>query len=1200
MASERIVTDEAMEFLQSEALKAHAVDDTLSYTAKDGTVFTFRVNAVYGSDDPELNDGFHAFGGVLLDENGNDTDQVVFATRCTSGYPDAYANFDKNSLGWPIFIEHKDDVLAWYNEQKNAGKSVSFTGLSLGGALTQLFAGYVHQKTGDTLNSVVTFSVPGISAPVITYEGETYDFTGKIAETVHHYMDYGDLLGQVGNYYLEGTLYIYACNYWVDQAGRSGNVIRLKDYLLQPHGNVRYLLSDDYSSNPATVFVTEMDSSDMTGSWNPLSAVIESIPEGIENTNNAVVTVGNKTYLFNKAYAEIVLSMTVSFVNPNSVDIEAASNYIPRSAWEAMRGTETGWQDFFARTILMDWTSDVKVAVNGTFSEGGKDYAVLTLTGQTQQGREFLYNFSDGKFVETDTVVPDGNWQAIAGAEVYEVQFFELAETAGTQQPETIAKEQNKTYSTTVTNELIEELQYSAIGDHTVGDTFEYTTKEGATYRLKYTEFYGSDDPELDDGFHAAGVVLLDTDGTTETDEHFLIFRGTSGHPDAFADFYEGAAGLPIFAEHTADVLEWYEKYEGQNITFSGPSLGCMLSQYFAGWLVNDKGKAPLTRLVGFLSPAIEKEAEYDDVTYHFITDKAVAETVDYYRQEGDILAAFGKDYQKGTVHLYAGNAEINQAEGVRLHEYIIYAHIGEYLTANSSLTHLADFDTDYFAEDKNYSELAVEVDAVPDGLENTNIEAVTVGDRIYLFNAEYADVALTFTNFTLQGESTASDFALRNTWEACRGSEKQELMTWLMMYNNKSDIQITTGRAFELGGKDYVQLSDEGAAAHEDFFFNFTDKEFESGYALTSVSSLGNPGGATFTIGGSETTVALAGETVTVSAVKVAGYYCTGFTSEEVTLAGNTFAMPESDVTVTAHYANASSEYNASGKSDIVQIADHQVYVLRDSEAGYAQTESLYNMSGWEVLETRRDFNGDGLADLQIAGAGEKANHTVVATLRNDFDASGIKLDYQLLRAYDNELWEYVGAADVNGDGKDETLLLQTAAGSVNGDHHVLAWTTDDTGAYQTDQDVWVGCFHIGWSIAGTADVDGNGTDNVILRRADGQICYWSETGSDELVRVWYADGSDFLTAGNFGNSGKDGILWNNAAGDYFLWNDVNDKLVDIKLGNVSELGGSWSFAGAGDYNADGKDEILWCDGKSIAYSEANKENFKNLTVIA
>jgi len=828
MAFETMITDEAMEFLQSEALKAHAVNDALTYIAKDGTVFTFRVNAVYGSDNPELNDGFHAIGSVLLDENGNETDQVVFATRCTSGYPDAYANFDENGLGWPIFIEHKDDVLAWYNEQKNAGKSASFTGLSLGGALTQLFAGYVHQKTGDTLNSVVTFSVPGISASVITYEGETYDFTGKIAETVHHYMEYGDLLGQVGNYYLEGTIYIYACNYWLDQAGRSGDVIRLKDYILLPHGKVCYLLSEDYSSNPATVFVMEMDSSDMKGSWNPLSLEIESIPKGIENTNNTVVTVGDKTYLFNNAYAEIILSMTIQFGKPNSLDIEAAGNYIPRSAWEAIRGTETGRQDFFARALLMEWTSDVKVAIKGTFSKGGEDYAVLTLTGQTLQGKEFLFSFSKSEFVEIGTVVTDGNWQAIAGAQTYEVQFGELAETAGIQQIETTSEQQNKTYSTTVTNALIEELQAYVKETHAAGDTFEYTTAEGQTYRLKCTEFYGSDDPELNDGFHAAGIVLLDTDGTTETDEHFLIFRWISAYPDAFADFYEGAAGLPIFAEHTAEVLAWYEKYEGQNLTFSGSSLGCMLSQYFAGWLVNDQGKDRLTRLVGFQAPAIVKQAEYDDVTYHFITDKAVAETVEYYRQDGDIIAGFGEDYQKGSVYLYAGNTELDQAEGVRLHEYLLSTHLGEYLTAGSPLTYLGDFDTDYFSKDAQYCDLAVEVDAVPEGLENTNVEAVTVGGKTYLFNAEYADVALTFTSFTLTGESTASDFALVNKWETCRGSEKQELMTWLMMFNNKSDIRVTTeGTVFTKNGDDYTVLSDEGSGQYVDFLFNFTDKEF-------------------------------------------------------------------------------------------------------------------------------------------------------------------------------------------------------------------------------------------------------------------------------------------------------------------------------------------------------------------------------------
>jgi len=838
MASGKKITDEAMEFLQAETFKPHAVNDTLSYTAKDNTVFKFRVNAAYGSDDPEFNDGFHALGLVLLDDNGNETDQTVFASRGTSGYPDTYDDLDENGVGWPIFIEHKDEVLAWYNEQKNADKEVSFTGLSLGGVLSQLFAGYVHQKTGDTLNSVVTFSAPGLKASSITYGDVTYDFSGKIAETVHHYLDSGDLLVEFGSYYIEGTVYYYACNYWLDQKVESGEVIRLKDYLLLPHRDVKYLLSDAYSTKPEAVFITEMASSDITGLWNPLSVKIESSPEGIANTNNTVVTVGDNTYLFNKAYAEIVLSMTILTGKPDSLDIEAAGNYVPRSAWEAMSRVETGMQDLLARALQMDWTSDVKVAVKGTFSQDSKDYAVLTLTGQTQQGRAFLYSFSDGEFMETAAIVTDGNWQDIPGAQTYEVQFDELAESAGTQQPETITEPQNKTYSKEITNEVIEGLQSSTFGGK-VGATFEYTTKEGLTCRFKYTEIYGSDDPELNDGFHAAGLVLLDTDGTTETEEHFLIFRGTSGFPDTVADFYKDAAGLPIFAAHTEDVLNWYTKHavNDNKITFSGSSLGCMLSQYFAGWLVNDKNMAPLTRLVGFLSPAIVKEATYGDDTYHFITDKTVAGTVEYYRQEGDILAGFGQYYQKGKVHLYAGNAEIDQADGVRLHEYIINSHsTGTYLKGGGTLTYLGDFDTDYFAKEKNYSELAVEVKSVPAGLENTNIEAVTVGGKTYLFNTEYADVALTITNFSLTGDSTASDFALRNTWETCRGTDKQQIIAWLMLYNNKSDIQITTeGTVFTKNGDDYTVLSDEGSGHYADFLFNFTDKEF---VAMNDVAS--------------------------------------------------------------------------------------------------------------------------------------------------------------------------------------------------------------------------------------------------------------------------------------------------------------------------------------------------------------------------
>jgi len=342
------------------------------------------------------------------------------------------------------------------------------------------------------------------------------------------------------------------------------------------------------------------------------------------------------------------------------------------------------------------------------------------------------------------------------------------------------------------------------------------------------------------------------------------------------------------------------------------------------------------------------------------------------------------------------------------------------------------------------------------------------------------------------------------------------------------------------------------------------------------------------------------------------AAYEVTG-SQTEIGTSDNTFAISElltdtqaTDYNFQKTYGKLTvtggpvSDYNYTNKSDIIQFYQNKVYVTYDNGDGkYVQSAAINDVTGWEVVEMRRDLTGDSLCDVQII-ADDKVGSTWVATLRNDFLKDGaLTLNYQFIGAYDNELWRYLGSADVNGDGKAEVLMEQTKDGADGAYRHVAAWVTDSEGKWVDNE--WVGSIHNGaFDIAGTADLDGNGTDNVILRRADGTMAYWSEMGTNEVIEIADANKSTMLTSADFSGDGADDILFTNTKGDFFTWSDIATGVVAEKIGNLDDLGGNWAFAGAGDYNGDGKEEILWCDGVQTAYSDATKENFKNLTVIA
>jgi len=301
------------------------------------------------------------------------------------------------------------------------------------------------------------------------------------------------------------------------------------------------------------------------------------------------------------------------------------------------------------------------------------------------------------------------------------------------------------------------------------------------------------------------------------------------------------------------------------------------------------------------------------------------------------------------------------------------------------------------------------------------------------------------------------------------------------------------------------------------------------------------------------------------------------------------------------SHHDFVTSDYNVSNRSDVIQIdSDNLVYVLRDTENGYELTSAVNDVTGWKVLETRKELTGDSFADIQIS-ADDGDGNTWVAVLRNDYSDGNIILNYQEIGAYDNELWDYLASADVNGDGKSEVLMIQTEKGAdPSGHRNVASWITDESSAWIGNK--WVGSLTSEWNVIGTADVTGDGAENVLLRRADGTIACWSEAGTNNIVELGDADESILLTGANFSGGDASDLLFTNVYGDFFTWKNTDTRMVAEYIGNLSDLGEGWSFAGTGDYDGDGKEEILWyCSADAtIAYGKADRENFVDLKLLA
>ena len=120
-------------------------------------------------------------------------------------------------------------------------------------------------------------------------------------------------------------------------------------------------------------------------------------------------------------------------------------------------------------------------------------------------------------------------------------------------------------------------------------------------------------------------------------------------------------------------------------------------------------------------------------------------------------------------------------------------------------------------------------------------------------------------------------------------------------------------------------------------------------------------------------------------------------------------------------------------------------------------------------------------------------------------------------------------------------------------------------------------------WSVVGTRDFNGDGYPDLLWRDTAGDVWIWlmgvsgtSVTVSQSSVignepTIWSVAGT-----GDFNADGKGDILWRDTSGNLKIWFMNGFSLSEVQITNVPTI---WSVAGVGDFNGDGKSDILWHD---------------------
>ena len=293
--------------------------------------------------------------------------------------------------------------------------------------------------------------------------------------------------------------------------------------------------------------------------------------------------------------------------------------------------------------------------------------------------------------------------------------------------------------------------------------------------------------------------------------------------------------------------------------------------------------------------------------------------------------------------------------------------------------------------------------------------------------------------------------------------------------------------------------------------------------------------------------------------------------------------------------------DFNRDGHSDIL---------LQNSKTGDVYLWDMNGTSiaskgafGWSpssvyVAKGTGDFDNNGYTDVLLQNSRdgscfiwEKTGPDNGSTVSNTLVRAGTVgwapgADYRV-----------VGVGDFNGDHTSD-ILLQNAT---NGDCFVFevdATKPLDGGAAALKAFGSIGTsLGVDWAVKGVGDFNGDGVSDIFLQNVKtGQCWVWDVDGSQPLGGTKTLKDSSALPSnpgvdwqvklvGDFNNDGRDDVLLQNAkTGDCNIW-ELNGANV-IGAGKVGWSPTSqWEAKAAGDFNGDGKTDVLIQNATSNQY---------------
>lgn len=214
--------------------------------------------------------------------------------------------------------------------------------------------------------------------------------------------------------------------------------------------------------------------------------------------------------------------------------------------------------------------------------------------------------------------------------------------------------------------------------------------------------------------------------------------------------------------------------------------------------------------------------------------------------------------------------------------------------------------------------------------------------------------------------------------------------------------------------------------------------------------------------------------------------------------------------------------------------------------------------------LRPRQDVNGDGNSDIIVRNGGSgKVGHWRMR--------GHVVLSAPTSQSYASQL-TLVATGDFNGDGRTDILWRRA-------DHTFRLWTASGSG--WSPSTINHGPIQAASVVVGAADIDGDGRDEVlIVNNTSRFLTYWKVEGTSRTGHPQYTinPANRLVAAGDLNGDGRQDLVWMNSARQLNLWWSNGNGFGEARsLLSTEPVPNGWTVAGVADITGDGQGDLVF-----------------------